>query len=306
MTSAEPQAPPPPLVRNLLGRTQRGRIALIVVIAALLATAVAVINRPQDTAVRSEAPIDSTTTLAGSEASASPATSPSTSVTSDGATSDTLTSVGTAPTSATGHADGGRSTDPTSVPPGDASGTGDATGPGQTAPQVTTTTVCIESYDPGCGPFRWTTGAAPNQPLVIDLSIFGPAPVAGQSFTVRIAVSDGDAGTFRHGMWVTEEGDYPPILACSFSGSEAGFGPWTPPAPNGGSRDFLRANRQLEPGTYWVSVCVTSTAWKEGPAMNTLERCPGDGTTAVFEGWLCRDPYASFATARLQIEVLPA
>lgn len=198
---------------------------------------------------------------------------------------------------------GGDGTTDTTMPPDEVASTTITT-----SPEVTTTTVCADSFDPGCGQFRWSGTSAPNRPMTLEIVLITEHPTAGKDFTVHVRGSDPDATPLRTRLYVRKagEGGYPPPASCSERGALEAFGPWSPPAPRPGSIVVSRTKREAEPGTYWLSACATSTAWVYSRDGSQTAWCPGDGTTEVFEGWLCRDPYGDYATARLEIEIAPA
>lgn len=105
------------------------------------------------------------------------------------------------------------------------------TAPGATVPPATSPAagpVCRDSVDPACGPFRWEPAPPADQPLVLDADEVPPmAPGQSTELTVRwsdadalLAYYDSDAGGAALGQ------------PCQI---EQRFGPWTPPAPDGGS-----------------------------------------------------------------------
>jgi hypothetical protein len=105
------------------------------------------------------------------------------------------------------------------------------TAPAATVPPATspaTGPVCRDSVDPACGPFRWDPAPPADQPLVLDADEVPPmAPGQSTELTVRwsdadalLAYYDSDAGGAALGQ------------PCQV---EQRFGPWTPPAPDGGS-----------------------------------------------------------------------
>jgi hypothetical protein len=185
---------------------------------------------------------------------------------------------------------------------------------GSPAHQTTTTTVCADSFDPGCGAFRWSSAVRANQPMTASIELLTPNPVAGELFEVRIVASDPDATPDWRlaGGWFSPAGaeeDLSPAN-CAFHGTETAYGSWTPPEPRPGRLDRVYQLRTHDPGTYWVTACIPSMSWEvplaDAGAHAWTHWCPGDGLVTAFEGSLCRDPYADFATPHIEVIVGPA
>lgn len=155
---------------------------------------------------------------------------------------------------------------------------GPGSGPATTVPQ------CQNSTDPSCGSFHWSPQPT-NQPATLSLSV-PDRVVAGESVDLRLDMADPDGpvtischsvnidpntSTATGGCGATER---PP--PCPER-----YGPWSPPAPNGGQASTTSSVTFHEAGTYTVTVNVTRP----------------DGCDNV-------DPYRSGATATLTVEVV--
>ena len=176
-------------------------------------------------------------------------------------------------------------------------------------PDPTTTTVCLDSFDPGCGAFRWTAAPQPNQPMTASIELLTPNPVVGEKVYFRIKASDPDAVPLSTGVWGPGDPDGPGLTFgnCYPHGVREGFGPWAPPAPRPGSFDEESFRPFLEPGTYRVYACISSISWPIYESGDDSETwCPGDPSSWAFEGFTCRDPYGSFATPFVDVVVAPA
>jgi hypothetical protein len=185
---------------------------------------------------------------------------------------------------------------------------------GSATDPTTSTTVCADSFDPACGTFRWSSAVRANQPMTASIELLTPNPVAGELFEVRIVASDPDATPDWRlaGGWFSPAGaedDLSPAN-CSFHGTETAYGPSTPPEPRPGRLDRVYQLRTHDPGTYWVTACIPSMSWvvpvEDAGAHAWTHWCPGDGRVTAFEGSLCRDPYADFATPHIEVIVGPA
>ena len=127
----------------------------------------------------------------------------------------------------------------TVVGAGDTSTTVDR--PTTTVRGVTTTTVCRNSMSASCGPFRWDPAPDGNQPVAVSVSYFPQTIHPGDEVTFTVRSSDPDdqinandrcrtVNSFGDG---TSDPSQPDCPRCPTPGR---YGPWTPPAKNGGSR----------------------------------------------------------------------
>ncbi len=210
----------------------------------------------------------------------------------------------------------------TDAPPTTAASTG-ATGTGHDAagavddspapggphevPATTTTTVCVDSFEPGCGSFRWAAPVGPNRPLTATIELLTESPVAGEDIEFRVVASDPDATPRHPGVWFGIPGGQDSVqpFNCWGYGAFEGFGPWQPPAPRGGSIDTTVVSRTPQTGNVRVYLCLNSHSLVRSPGSGDYS-CSGDGRTHVANLWMCRDPYGSFASPYVDIVVLPA
>jgi hypothetical protein len=170
----------------------------------------------------------------------------------------------------------------TSAPP--ASVAPATTAPPRPAPTTTPTTarVCRNSQDPACGPFRWDPALAPDKPLIADFTAAPATAVAGQPVVFEVAWSDADAklSSDRFSTDGTSIG-----TSCTLAPR---YGPWTPPAPSGGSGTLRYPTTFPNPGTYKVAVELGTGGL--------------DGATSPD----CTPPYGDFVRIERTITVGPA
>lgn len=131
------------------------------------------------------------------------------------------------------------------------------------APTTTTsTTVCRNSTDPACGPFRWEPAPSPNQRLAVRVMREPFEVVAGEPVTWRVEGEDTDAQV----VWcqVYDLGDGTTMgTVGSFCGNGPGctgrrFGPWSPPSTKAGAYHYEVSHTYAEPGTYTARFFVYS------------------------------------------------
>jgi hypothetical protein len=140
--------------------------------------------------------------------------------------------------------------------------TGGAEVPMTTAPPATvsagspepTGPVCHDSLDPACGEFRWEPAPQANQPLTLSADAVPPlAP--GQSTEITVHWADGDA------LLSYYDSDADGAMLGQPCQGERRFGPWTPPAPDGGSGTVTIAyTAPSTPGATSVTVYVATAA----------------------------------------------
>lgn len=88
--------------------------------------------------------------------------------------------------------------------------------------------VCHDSLDPACGEFRWEPTPPADQPLTLSADAVPPlAP--GQSTEISVHWADADA------LLSFYDSDADGATLGQPCQVERRFGPWTPPAPDGGS-----------------------------------------------------------------------
>ena len=202
-------------------------------------------------------------------------------------------------TSVSGHPDPGPDESPSPAPAPTTSGP--------------TTTICANSFDPDCGPFRWNKAVGTNHPVEVSIELLTDDPVVGELIEFRVRVSDPDATPIGVGSpWKGPVGHDHQLTPgnCYWHGVDEGFGPWTPPTPRPGSVDTVTGSRVLEPGTVRFTFCIATMSWERYPGGASDEEvhtwCPGDPNTLGFEGFTCRDPYGSFGAPYIDVVVADA
>jgi hypothetical protein len=143
---------------------------------------------------------------------------------------------------------------------------------GTTARTTTTGRVCHNSSDPACGQFRWDPPLGPNQPLVASFTKAPTTAVVGQPLIFEVVWSDGDA-KLSQDRFTTD--DTHVGTACSLVPR---YGPWTPPAPVGGSGTLTYPTSFGQPGTYHVSVEL-GTGDPQGPVGDDCNPVYGNATS---------------------------
>ena len=147
-----------------------------------------------------------------------------------------------------------------------------------------TSTVCRNSTDPACGPFRWDPPPGPNSPAEVSISYSPSAPRIGEAVTITVEARDADATVADITMTFGDENVFtiPPalIISCDI---EPPAGPWTPPAST--PDDLVKTFTH----TYDEAGDLTITAYAASPELLN-PTCPPH-------------PYASQATASTSIHV---
>lgn len=121
----------------------------------------------------------------------------------------------------------------------------------QLAPPTTAT--CRNSTEPSCGDFRWEPDPGSNAPLQANISASNSAPEAGETVTFTVTWSDADASLTFDRVAVDSEAGL--SQACS---TERRFGPWTPPARNGGSGELTFQREFFTAGEHFVTVALAT------------------------------------------------
>jgi DNA-directed RNA polymerase specialized sigma24 family protein len=153
-----------------------------------------------------------------------------------------------------------------------------------TAPHATTT-VCRNSMSASCGAFRWDPPPGDNQPVTVTATYFPspPHPYEPLTFSVRSNDPDDEINTNDRCRTVNSWGDGssdPQQPDCPRCPTPGRYGPWTPPAKNGGSHVDYPAHT-FPPGDYTV----------------TFRRVSGDPCPDE------TDPYASEGTVSIAVHV---
>lgn len=144
-----------------------------------------------------------------------------------------------------------------------------------------TTTVCRNSDDPACGPFRWDPKPT-NQPAQLTIGV-PDTIVAGELVQLTLTMSDPDGPVPFECVAVNLDRPGTSTGSCSVTREvcPTRHGPWAPPAPDGGRATTTTAVQFDETGTYEIRVTVD----------------PPTGCDNV-------DPYRSGATATRTVEVV--
>lgn len=151
----------------------------------------------------------------------------------------------------------------------------------------TTTTTCRNSMSASCGPFRWDPSPGNDQPVSVSVSYFPTTVHPGDevTFTVRSSDPDDQINTNDRCRAVNSFGDGtsdPPSPECPRCPTPGRYGPWTPPAKNGGQR--------FETVKHTYNLAGQYTA--------TFRRVSGDPCPDQ------TDPYASEGGASVTVNVL--
>lgn len=118
------------------------------------------------------------------------------------------------------------------------------TTPATTTP-VTAPPVCRDSFDPRCGAFRWEPPPPANRGLSVSLAVSDTAPAAGTAVSFTVDLGDADAAPQCASASIggrrvpLTDASGQPVRSCVVRVCAQGpvrYGPWTPPAPSGGSR----------------------------------------------------------------------
>lgn len=135
-----------------------------------------------------------------------------------------------------------------------------ATTPASSAPSTSTSTVCRNSDDPACGPFRWNPSPGPNAPLEVEASV--TLRDDGRTVVLRALLRDNDAEittgcTFV--SWGDGEVFYSP-QGCALSSCLAAYGPWAPPPRRASTLPLVLEHSFRTPGHYEIEVSGRSAA----------------------------------------------
>lgn len=158
-----------------------------------------------------------------------------------------------------------------------------------TTTQHPTTTVCRNSTSQSCGPFRWDPSPDNNQAVTVQVTTLPSQPHPGDQVTFTVRSNDPDDQINANDQCRTSDsfGDgttNPPQPSCPHCPNPNRYGPWTPPARNGGQRNET----------------VTHTYQLAGQYTATFRRVSGDPCPDQ------TDPYASEGTASVTVNVLVA
>lgn len=152
------------------------------------------------------------------------------------------------------------------------------------SPEATTATtalVCRNSTDPACGDFFWDPEPIVGQSTV-RLDVPGGPLQVGVPYDIVVELTDPTAPpTFNCGIV-----DVSPMAGESWVGGftcvvepapwcTARYGPWTPPAPNGGTVTERVPVTFDEPGTYTISVQTRT------PAKHCYQPYGSDAATSI-------------------------
>jgi hypothetical protein len=145
---------------------------------------------------------------------------------------------------------------------------------------------CADSIDPACGPFRWASRPAPNQPLRAVLRLMPEAATAGEPVAGVVEWSDADAPRADPIALCWGDARCEPAAPRECGAAEA-FGSWSPPPRRAGDGRFVVGPHSYTTGgRYTVSVTLRSSSWPP-------QRCPRAEL----------DPFASVRTVRAEVVV---
>lgn len=150
------------------------------------------------------------------------------------------------------------------------------------APTTTPTTVlvCHNSFNPACGPFRWSSPPGPAGTPTVSIQYSPTNPVAGGTVTFTVSYSDPDTSVAPCGSVQTGT----PLnqgCAVDYAACPTRYGPWDPPARHPGSNTLTYPVKYESSGSYTFSVDY-----------------------AV--GTPCYDPYQGHATGSTTVTVGPS
>lgn len=157
------------------------------------------------------------------------------------------------------------------------------TAPATTAPAAAATTTslpCRNSTDPRCGPFRWDPAPGANSALTV--SVVSVTQDNSQTVTFVLDVADPDASPIIVGEQTCNPPDFGDVgkSRCSPTCAAPGYGPWTPPARQRGTRRVTYTHHYDSPGSYTAHFWFGSAGFP----------CPPN-------------PYASFADTAVPVSV---
>lgn len=120
---------------------------------------------------------------------------------------------------------------------------------------------CLNSFNPDCGEFYWSSKPYPNQKLTINVDWANA--IAGEPVTFDVRIADPDAAIIGN-AYKFDFGDGTPRLYGTYDWAcDKGYGKWTPPTRDGSVYERSFTHTFAEPGTYsmfvkWMSKDVRS------------------------------------------------
>lgn len=144
---------------------------------------------------------------------------------------------------------------------------------------TTTSLPCRNSKDPRCGPFRWDPNPGANSALTVSVV---SVTQDSQTVTFVLDVVDADASPIIVGEQTCNPPDFGDVgkSRCSPTCTAPGYGPWTPPARQRGTRRVTYTHHYDSPGNYTAHFWFGSAGFP----------CPPN-------------PYASFADTAVPVTV---
>ena len=146
-------------------------------------------------------------------------------------------------------------------------------GPGTTIrPAGTSTTrglVCRNSTDPRCGPFRYDP-VPRNEPTSLRATPSATTVPVGTSVQLQVLAVDPDSPIAPSGCgdgvdWADPTAGPRPQCSASCMAQEPRYGPWDPPPPTPGRYEVAPGYIYSQPGTYDVTVAVSTGQCYLGP-----------------------------------------
>jgi hypothetical protein len=125
------------------------------------------------------------------------------------------------------------------------------------AAPTTATSMCRNSHDPACGPFRWDPQPV-NDPMAVEVRVLTARPKVGQIVEFRLVATD-DGRIERDCVGTSFGDDKEPFCAGSSASCVAGpgqYGPWTPPEKHLERFEKVFSHTYDKAGTYAVSFTV--------------------------------------------------
>ena len=148
------------------------------------------------------------------------------------------------------------------------------------APTTSTTAlVCLNSYNPSCGPFRWSPAPTPGGSGNVTISYSPAQPTVGQMVTFTVSYSDASTTVSPCGN-ITFGDMFGQGCSNQYAPCSTRYGPWEPPQQHAYSGKTTFTHEYTAAGTYTVS--------------DTLP-----------VGSPCYDPYQGDITGSVTITVVP-
>lgn len=171
------------------------------------------------------------------------------------ATGSTTTTGSTPPASEETTVPPGTTT--SAVPPTSAASA--VTAPAAAATTTSSSLPCRNSKDPRCGAFRWDPAPGTNAPITVSVVSVSQS---GQTVTFIMDVVDPDAAPIIAGEETCNPPDFGDVgrSRCAPNCAPPGYGPWTPPARQRGTRRVTYTHAYAQQGQYTAHFWFGSVA----------------------------------------------